>query len=147
MIASTWTATWPMLSEHEPAVLVGDRAAQEIAEFAERVDARQVRRRIERQARIASPSWAACARASGCAADGQAVDAQGRLADAHRHALAFLAAGADAGVELHVVADHGHARERIGAVADDGRALDRVLDLAVFDPVGFAGREHELAAR
>ena len=35
----------------------------------------------------------------GGAADRQAVDAQRRLADAYRHALAFLAAGADAGVE------------------------------------------------
>jgi CRP-like cAMP-binding protein len=36
----------------------------------------------------------------------QAVDAQRRLADADRHALAFLAAGADARIERHVVADH-----------------------------------------
>ena len=40
------------------------------------------------------------------AADRQPVDLQGRLADAHRHALAFLAAGADARIELHVVAHH-----------------------------------------
>ena len=44
--------------------------------------------------------------ALGGAADRQPVDAQRRLADADRHALAFLAADADAGVELHVVADH-----------------------------------------
>jgi hypothetical protein len=42
------------------------------------------------------------------AAHSQAVDAQRRLADTHRHALAFLAAGADARVERHVVADHPH---------------------------------------
>ena len=32
-----------------------------------------------------------------------------RLADADRHALAVLAAGADAGIERHVVADHADA--------------------------------------
>src|SRR4051812_21823484 len=75
------------------------------------------------------------------------VDAQRGLAHAHGHALAFLAAGAHARIELHVVADHGHAGERVGAVAHDGCALDRVLDLAVLDPKGLARREHELAAR
>ena len=50
----------------------------------------------------------------------QPVDAQRRLADADRHALAFLAADADAGVELHVVADHADAGQRVGAVADRG---------------------------
>src|SRR4051812_29776827 len=34
---------------------------------------------------------------------------QRRLADANRHALAVLAAGADAGIEREVVADHGDA--------------------------------------
>jgi hypothetical protein len=42
----------------------------------------------------------------------------GRLADADRHALAFLAAGADAGVEAHVVADHRDAGQHVRAVAD-----------------------------
>jgi hypothetical protein len=37
--------------------------------------------------------------ASGGPAHRQPVDAQRRLADAHRHALAFLAAGADARIE------------------------------------------------
>src|SRR5690606_15603678 len=74
-------------------------------------------------------------------------DAHGRLAHAHGHALPFLAAGAHAAVQAHVVADHAHARECVGAVADQGGALHGVLDLAVLDPVGFAGREDELAAR
>src|ERR1035438_1023564 len=68
---------------------------------------------------------------SGSAADSQPVDAQRRLADAYRHALPFLAADADARVEPHVVADRADARQCIGTVADQGRALDRVLDLAV----------------
>src|SRR5688572_20204386 len=37
-------------------------------------------------------------------ADRQALDLQRRLADSDRHALPFLAAGADAGVELEIVA-------------------------------------------
>lgn len=43
---------------------------------------------------------------SGRAADRQAVDAQRWLAHAHGHALAFLAAGAYARVQAHVVAYH-----------------------------------------
>ena len=39
-------------------------------------------------------------------ADRDPLHAQRRLADADRHALAVLAAGADPGVELEVVADH-----------------------------------------
>src|ERR1700684_2044372 len=38
-----------------------------------------------------------------------AVDAQGRLADANRHALTILPAGTDTVVEGEVVADHGDA--------------------------------------
>src|SRR3954466_957542 len=53
---------------------------------------------------------------SGRPADREAVDAQRRLADTHGHALAFLAAGAHAAVQGHVVADHGDASQRIGAV-------------------------------
>src|SRR5260370_3013345 len=75
-----------------------------------------------------------------------AVDAQRGLAHAHRHALAFLAAGANAAVQAHVVADHGDVLERFRTAAHDGRALDGVLDLAVLDPIGLAGGEHELAA-
>src|SRR5262245_29803382 len=40
------------------------------------------------------------------AADRESIDAQRRLSDANRHALPFLAAGADPVVELEVVADH-----------------------------------------
>ena len=44
------------------------------------------------------------------AAHGHRVDLQRRLADADRHALAVLAADADARVELQVVADHADTR-------------------------------------
>src|SRR5260221_14556680 len=88
---------------------------------------------------------AGCAILSGRPADSHAIDAQGRLADAYRHALAFLAAHADTRIELHVVADHGDPVQDLRTVADQGSALDRIGDLAVFDHVGFAGREHEFA--
>ena len=81
------------------------------------------------------------------AADRQRVHAQRGLADAHRNFLAFLAAGADAVVELEVVADHRDAGHDFGAVADQRGALDRARDPAVLDQVGLAGREHELARR
>src|SRR5688572_13831071 len=97
-------------------------------------------------ANVARPAPRKVTRRLRGAADREAVDAQGGLPDADRHALALLAAGAHAGVQLHVVADHRDPGQRVGAVADDGRALDRVLDLAVLDPEGLAGREHELAA-
>ena len=51
-------------------------------------------------------------------ADRQRIDAQRRLADADRHRLAVLAAGADAGIELHIVAYHGDSLHGFGAVAD-----------------------------
>src|SRR5262245_22298739 len=47
----------------------------------------------------------------GRAPDRDAVHAQRRLTDADRHALAVLAAGADAGIELQVAADHADAAQ------------------------------------
>src|SRR3989344_4395929 len=91
------------------------------------------------------PKQERCRRSSGRPTHRQPLDTQRRLAHAHGYALAFLAAGAYAAVKAHVVADHGDLLERLGAAADDGRAFHGVLDLAVFHPVGFAGREHELA--
>src|SRR5688572_27491016 len=78
------------------------------------------------------------------AADCDLVDADCRLADADRHALTVLAAGADAGVELHVIPDHLHAGQRVRTVADQHSALDRWADLAVLDLVGLGAGEHEL---
>src|SRR5687768_3800781 len=79
------------------------------------------------------------------AADGQASDLQRRLADADGHALARLTADADAWIEVEVVADHGHARQRRRPVADQGRALHRGRQLAVLDQVGLGALEDELA--
>src|SRR5471032_1129025 len=97
-----------------------------------------------------TPAWQADYRSATAsplsrAADGHAVHAQRRLADADRHALAFLAAHADARIELHVVADHRDAVKHFRTIADQRGALDRIGDLAVFDHIRFAGREHELA--
>jgi len=44
-------------------------------------------------------------------ADGDAIHAQGRLADADGHGLAVLAADANAGIEGKVIADHADAVE------------------------------------
>src|SRR5688500_4958254 len=93
-----------------------------------------------------APSRLSAARSAGSAANREPLDLECRLADADRHALAFLAAGADTRIEREVVADHGDARQHVGAVADQGGALHRMRDLAVLDQVGLRGREHELAA-
>src|SRR5271167_430151 len=85
------------------------------------------------------------ARLSRRAADGEALDEQGRLADADRDALALLAAGADAGIEGEVVADHCYPGQHVGAIADERGALDRGPHLAVLDEIGLGRREHELA--
>src|SRR6516165_10312812 len=78
------------------------------------------------------------------AADRQAVHAQCRLTDANRYRLAVLAAGADPVVETEVVADHRDLGQRLRAVADQGRALDRGADFAILDQVGLGGGKHEL---
>src|SRR5262252_5137087 len=81
----------------------------------------------------------------GRAANGQRINAKGRLPNPHRDALPILAAGADAGIELHVVADHGNASHGVGTVADERRSFDRCTDLAVFDLVRLGAGEDELA--
>src|SRR3989449_10178441 len=73
--------------------------------------------------------------------DRDPVHPQRRLADADRHALAVLAAGADAGIEREVVADHGDAMQVGRAVADQHGALQRRADLAVLDLVGLGALE------
>src|SRR2546430_2657266 len=59
----------------------------------------------------------------GRAADGQVVDADRRKPHTHRDRLAFLAAGAHALVQLEVATDADDARQRLGAIADQRRAL------------------------
>src|ERR1700729_3907502 len=78
-------------------------------------------------------------------ANGNTVDAKRRLADADGNTLAVLAAGADAVVELEIVADHRHPVQVGRAVADQHGALDRRADFAVLEPIGFRAFEHVLA--
>src|SRR5262245_20595762 len=78
-------------------------------------------------------------------ADGDAVHAQGGLANAHRDALAVLAAGAAAGVKREVVADHAYPVEIGWSVADQHGALHRCPDLAVLDAIGLGTLENVLA--
>src|ERR1700733_11680250 len=79
------------------------------------------------------------------ATDGQAVDAQRRLTDAHRHALAFLAARAHTIIKFQVVADHADACEHIRPVADECCPFQRRAEPAVFDPVRLARRKDEFS--
>src|SRR5215469_14778009 len=53
------------------------------------------------------------------AAHRESVDPKCRLSDANRDTLSVLATGADAVVELQIVPHHAHAREYIGAIADE----------------------------
>src|SRR2546425_139126 len=80
----------------------------------------------------------------GRAADGQVVDADRRKPHTHRDRLAFLAAGAHALVQLEVATDADDARQRLGAIADQRRALDRRGHAPVLDEIGLARREDEL---
>src|SRR5690606_30037268 len=84
-------------------------------------------------------------RLSARAADRDLVHAQRRLADADRHALTVLAAGADAGVEFEIVADHGDAMQVGRAVTDQHRAFQRRAEFAVLDAIGFRALEYVFA--
>src|ERR1700691_5683412 len=80
-------------------------------------------------------------------ADGDAIDAQRRLADADRHALSVLAAGTDTVVEREVVADHGDTVQIGRSVADQHGALDRRALLAVLDAISLGAFEYVFARR
>ena len=67
--------------------------------------------------------------------------------DADRHATGRPCRRCRRRVEREVVADARDARQHVGAVADQRRALHRRAEAAVLDPVGLARAEHELAAR
>jgi hypothetical protein len=87
------------------------------------------------------------ARALTGSADREIVDAQRGLTNAHRHALALFAAGADAIVEFQIVADHRHAGQHVRTVADQRRAFDRRTDPTVFDEVRLGGRRTRIYPR
>src|SRR5690606_16745235 len=77
--------------------------------------------------------------------NGMAINAHSGLADANRHALAFLTASTYAAIEAHVIANQTDLSHALWPIADEGCALDGVVDLAVFHPVRLAGRKHKLA--
>ena len=78
------------------------------------------------------------------APDRQPADEQCRLTHTDGHPLACLAAVADAGVQLQVIADRLHMAERGRSVADQRRTLHRRADLAVRDAVGLGAGKDEL---
>src|SRR5690606_17189302 len=71
----------------------------------------------------------------------------GRLPDADGDALTGLAAGADTGIERHVIADRAHLFKRLATRADQRCALDRRRQLAILDEIGLRAAEDELARR
>src|SRR2546430_840664 len=81
------------------------------------------------------------------AADGHTIDFNCRDAYADGNGLSIFAAGADAFIELQIVADHRNPRQHIRSVADQGCALDGGGDLSVFDEIGFRRRENKFAVR
>src|SRR5262249_9498997 len=83
---------------------------------------------------------------SGAPSDGHAIDLDRRNAHTHGHALPFLAARADAFVELEVVAHHADVLQRLGPVADQGGVAHRAPEPAVLDHVPLRCGEDEIAA-
>ena len=79
------------------------------------------------------------------ATDGQAAHQYCRLTYAHGHALPGLAAGAHAGIKLHIIAQSPDLRHRGCTVPNQRRAFDRSADLAVFDLIGLGAGKDELA--
>src|SRR5712692_3171448 len=77
----------------------------------------------------------------GGAAYGEAIDLDGRDANAYGHRLSIFAAGTDAFVELKVITHHGNAGQHVWSVANQGCALNRSRDLAVLNHVCLRGRE------
>src|SRR5690349_25116393 len=105
-------------------------------------------RRAARPAHASSPAWPGTfpwLRSLACSSDRDLLHPQRRLADADRHALAVLAAGADAGIEREIVAHHGNAMQIGRSVADQHRALERRADLAVLDLIGLGALEDVFA--
>src|SRR5262245_59479684 len=76
---------------------------------------------------------------------GNAVHAQSGLADAPRNPLPILAAVSNTGIEFHVTADHAHAMQIVGPIADEHFAFDGGAELAILDAVGLRHLEDVLA--
>src|SRR5207302_1456671 len=75
--------------------------------------------------------------------DGEPVHFNGRNADTHWNSLAVFAAGANAFIELQIIANHGHPGQHVRPVPDQRSAFDRGGNNAVFDQIGLGRREHK----
>src|SRR5688500_14293598 len=83
-------------------------------------------------------------RSSRRSANCQSVNAQGRLADAHRNALALLAAGSNARIKRHVITHHGNAGEGISTRTDERRPLYGRRDFSILDQISLGAGKYEL---
>src|SRR5258708_3632817 len=82
---------------------------------------------------------------SGGAANRHAVKLDSRNAHTDGNALPFLAADADAFVELEIVAYHADVLQRFRSVADERRAAHGAREAAIFDQVACGCSEDEVA--
>src|ERR1022692_2422420 len=77
---------------------------------------------------------------------GHAIDLNRRNPHAHRHALAFLAAYADAFVQAQVVPHHADVFQGLGSVPDQRGVAHGTGELTIFDEVTLGRREDEVSA-
>ena len=59
--------------------------------------------------------------------------------------MSVLATSTDTGIQLEVVAHHGHAGQYIGTVADDRCSLDRSGDFSLLNKPGLTGTENKFS--
>src|SRR5271154_1173173 len=78
-------------------------------------------------------------------ADSQAINFNGRDADADGNRLPVFAAGADAFIELQIVADHRNSGQDVWSVADQSCAFDQGSDLPIFDEICLGRREDKFS--
>src|SRR5579864_960844 len=86
-----------------------------------------------------------CRLSSRRAAHGHAVQLQRGDANAHRHRLSIFTAGANAFIELKIVAHHGNFCQRVRTVANQRAVLQRRGYMAVFNHVSLRRGEDKLA--
>src|SRR5260221_8931418 len=75
--------------------------------------------------------------------DRDGIDLDGRTSDADRHALPVLSARPDPVAHLDVVTEHRHAAQDFRTIADQVYALERRVDLAIFDELTLGQQEDQ----
>src|SRR5262249_20115787 len=80
-----------------------------------------------------------------CAANRDAIHSNRRHSHSDRHRLTVFAARPESRIKCEIVSYHGDPSQHLGTIPNEGRALDRPRHLTIFDQIGFAGRENELA--